>query len=124
MKNRNAKFVSFVFVFVYFFLCPLIAEGSPTRGFWMWGSTLNSGNIQSTVNKLSDNYVNEVYLLVKGTAGTKSNATTITNFINSEVIITFFAFIALSFFDNTTFYIFIGITVWAAGNFHNYIIFA
>lgn len=84
MKNTNSTFIVSLFVFVSFFLCTSHTAGSPTRGLWMWGSSLNSGNIQSTVDKLADNHVNEVYLLVKGTAGTKTNATTITNFINSS----------------------------------------
>lgn len=54
---------------------------SPTKGLWMYGSTLSSQDIQTVVNKLADNNVNEVYLLVKGTSGTKTPADKITDFI-------------------------------------------
>ena len=52
-----------------------------TRGVWMWGSTLSSQGTQTVVNKLKDNYINKVFLLVKGTGGTKTSASVLNEFI-------------------------------------------
>lgn len=52
-----------------------------SRGLWMWGSTLSNEDIQTVVNKLADNNVNEIFLLVKGTSGTKTPDDKLTDFI-------------------------------------------
>mgnify|MGYP003744613833 FL=1 len=77
---KKAQFLFLVVAFAALFQYQLFAN-TPTRGFWMWGSSLTNSNITSIVNKLSDNYANEVYLLVKGTNGTKTDPTILTNFI-------------------------------------------
>lgn len=60
----------------------LPVETSPaSRALWIWGSSLSAGEIQTLVNKLSDTNINEVYLLVKGTAGTRTSADILTDFI-------------------------------------------
>jgi uncharacterized lipoprotein YddW (UPF0748 family) len=48
---------------------------------WMWGSTLGSESTNSIVKTLTDSYTRRVYLLVKGSSGTKTNASTLTDFI-------------------------------------------
>lgn len=50
-------------------------------GVWMWGSTLLEENAQTVVNKLVDHNITEVYFLVKGTAGKKTNSDNLTEFI-------------------------------------------
>jgi uncharacterized lipoprotein YddW (UPF0748 family) len=49
---------------------------------WMWGSTLSSQGSKTVVSKLKENYVNRIYLLVKGTGGTRTSASLLTEFIN------------------------------------------
>jgi len=48
---------------------------------WMWGSVLSNEDIQTIVNKLVENKVKKTYLLVKGTAGTRTPADKLTDFI-------------------------------------------
>ncbi len=52
-----------------------------TRGIWMWGSALSAQSTQSIVSTLKDNYINKVYLLVKGTGGSKTSASLLSEFI-------------------------------------------
>ncbi|MCE5345044.1 MAG: family 10 glycosylhydrolase [Bacteroidales bacterium] len=52
-----------------------------TRGVWMWGSSIPDNDIQSVINILSKNDINKVYLLVKGTAGTRIAENKLTDFI-------------------------------------------
>mgnify|MGYP003744797123 FL=1 len=76
------KIVKFIFIGIWLFVYDFQMSGEEhIRGCWMYGSSLNSENISSIVNKLADNYINNVYLLVKGTGGTKTNPTILTNFI-------------------------------------------
>lgn len=76
------KIVKFIFIAICLFVCGFQTSGKEhIRGCWMYGSSLNNDNISTIVNKLADNYVNEVYLLVKGTGGTKTNPIILTNFI-------------------------------------------
>lgn len=55
------------------------SSGTP-MGVWIWGNTLSDDNWE-IVDKLASNHVDEVYLLVKGTAGTKTAANRLTDFI-------------------------------------------
>jgi uncharacterized lipoprotein YddW (UPF0748 family) len=57
------------------------ADTSAIRGVWMYGSTLSSQDSKSIAEKLADNYVKQVYLLIKGTSGTKTSAALLTDFI-------------------------------------------
>ena len=81
MKSKVTPCAVFLLAFIFLFQSRSFADEQPVRGFWIWGATLTSSNIQTIVDKLADNYVNEVYLLVKGTSGTKTNAINLTNFI-------------------------------------------
>jgi len=54
-----------------------------TRGVWMWGSTLGSVDSKTIVSKLSDNYVNKVFLLVKGSSGAKTSSTALADFVTA-----------------------------------------
>ncbi len=49
---------------------------------WMWGKTFNVQPMDTIVNTLKDNYVKEVYLLVKGERGTLTDSSNLHNFIN------------------------------------------
>ncbi|MDI9523645.1 MAG: family 10 glycosylhydrolase [Bacteroidota bacterium] len=55
------------------------STGTPI-GVWMWGSTLSDDNLE-IVDKLASNHVDDVYLLVKGTDGTKMAANKLTDFV-------------------------------------------
>jgi hypothetical protein len=84
MKKRLTLSTIFVFAFIFIFQARLVAQmadSSATRGFWMYGSTLSNENIQTVVNDLSDHYVKDIYLLVKGTKGTLTPAENLTDFI-------------------------------------------
>jgi|GEM_PF-761365 len=63
--------------------CSLYAqkEVEMTRGVWMWGSTLGSADSKTLAGNLKTNYVNKVFLLIKGTAGTKTSASVLSDFI-------------------------------------------
>jgi len=50
-------------------------------GVWMWGASLYDQGVASVVERLADNHVNDVFLLVKGIAGTKTSADLLTDFI-------------------------------------------
>ncbi len=52
-----------------------------SQGIWLWGRTLTDGNLQTVVDKLVENNVSQVYLLVKGYAGTRISADKLTKFI-------------------------------------------
>jgi uncharacterized lipoprotein YddW (UPF0748 family) len=52
-----------------------------SQGVWMWGNALSDEDIQTVVNKLVENNVHQVYFLVKGTAGKKTSAEKLTEFI-------------------------------------------
>ncbi len=52
------------------------------RGVWMWGATLYDQGSETVVQKLSENYVSDVFLLVKGISGTKTPAATLKEFIS------------------------------------------
>lgn len=54
-----------------------------TRGVWLWGSTLSAERSSAVVNKLKENYVNKVFLLVKGGAGTKISGPLLKEFITA-----------------------------------------
>lgn len=51
------------------------------QGVWMWGSALTDEDVQTVVNKLEENNIHQVYFLVKGTAGKKTSAEKLTEFI-------------------------------------------
>ncbi len=51
------------------------------RGVWMWGTTLYNQGSDAVVNKLTENYVKDVFLLVKGISGEKTGASLLTDFI-------------------------------------------
>lgn len=51
------------------------------RGVWMWGTTLYNQGSDVVVNKLAENYVKDVFLLVKGISGEKTDASLLTDFI-------------------------------------------
>jgi uncharacterized lipoprotein YddW (UPF0748 family) len=72
-----------VFILLSLTFCSLHAqkEVEMTRGVWMWGSTLGSEDSKALVSTLKANYVNKVFLLIKGTAGTKTPASVLTEFI-------------------------------------------
>lgn len=50
-------------------------------GVWMWGASLYDQSAASVVERLADNHVRDVFLLVKGIAGTKTSADLLTDFI-------------------------------------------
>ncbi len=52
-----------------------------SQGVWMWGNALSDEDVQTVVNKLVENNVHQVYFLVKGTAGKKTSAEKLTEFI-------------------------------------------
>lgn len=83
MKKITTIYVLLILLFVLFLPLNLLAQQSNvvTRGVWLWGSVLNNQGSQSVVNKLKENYVNKVFLLVKGTNGTKISAPLLTDFI-------------------------------------------
>ncbi len=68
-----------------FFSTHLLAQEqvAKTRGVWLWGSTLAAEGSADVINKLKENYVNKVFLLVKGGAGTKISETLLKNFIGA-----------------------------------------
>ena len=80
MKNRIAPYIFFISAFQFLMQFQLFADELPSKAFWMFGSTLTSNN-QKIVDKMADNYVNEIYILVKGTGGMKINAEKLTDFI-------------------------------------------
>jgi uncharacterized lipoprotein YddW (UPF0748 family) len=85
MNRKHYCRLAIVMLFSLLIIFPTKAQQnnvSKSRAVWMWGSTISSGNHQTIVNKLSDNHVNEVFLLVKGIAGTRTPAETLRNFIN------------------------------------------
>jgi len=51
------------------------------QGVWMWGNALSDENVQTVVHKLVENNIHQVYFLVKGTAGKKTSAEKLTEFI-------------------------------------------
>jgi len=53
----------------------------PILGVWMWGATLGEKGSDVVVQKLVKNYVSDVFLLVKGIAGTKTPADLLSEFI-------------------------------------------
>ncbi len=82
------KLVTYTLIFTMTFLLlqmQLFAQykNVVTRGIWMWGSALSSQSTQSIVNTLKDNYVNKVYLLVKGSGGTKTTASLLKEFVTN-----------------------------------------
>lgn len=83
MKKGKTRLAYIVLTLICIYYTQLFAQEAPIRGVWIWGQTFTSLNIQSTINKLADNNVNEIYLLVKGTGGTRTDATKITNIITS-----------------------------------------
>jgi uncharacterized lipoprotein YddW (UPF0748 family) len=85
MNKKHYCYLAVMILLSFLLISPIKAQQnyvSKSRGVWMWGSTLSVSNHQTIVNKLSDNYVNEVFLLVKGIAGTRTPASTLTDFIN------------------------------------------
>lgn len=62
-------------------MCGKAESAGFPQGVWMWGSALSDEDIQTVVNKLVENNVNQVYFLVKGTAGQKISADKLTEFI-------------------------------------------
>jgi uncharacterized lipoprotein YddW (UPF0748 family) len=84
MEKKSIRLILYILISFFIFQLQLSAklpDSTKTRGVWMWGSVLSSQDPQAIVNKLSDNYVNEVYLLVKGTAGTMTAADKLTGFV-------------------------------------------
>lgn len=84
MKKVSIKYILFVLVLVFLSQRGLYAQKvdqTVTRGVWMYGSTLLVNDIQTEVDKLANNNINEVYLLVKGTAGTLLKADKLADFI-------------------------------------------
>jgi uncharacterized lipoprotein YddW (UPF0748 family) len=81
-EKKLTAFILLAFICIFQSL-NCTGEWSPVRGVWIWGQTFTSSNIQSIINKLNENSVNEIYLLVKGTGGTKTDATKLTNIISS-----------------------------------------
>jgi uncharacterized lipoprotein YddW (UPF0748 family) len=76
--------ISFILLFSMF--STQASAGTPTvktRGVWMWGSTLGSADSKTIVDKLTANYVNKVFLLVKGSAGTKTSSAALTDFVTA-----------------------------------------
>ncbi|MEW6508559.1 MAG: T9SS type A sorting domain-containing protein [Bacteroidota bacterium] len=81
MRTKINRYMLLVLLLFSFFQVKIYAQETKTRGLWLWGSTLSQQGSSAVVNKLKDNYVNKVYLLVKGTAGTKTSASLLTEFI-------------------------------------------
>ncbi len=54
----------------------------PPRGVWMWGSAISGTNSKNVVEKLAENNITQVYLLVKGTSGIKISPQKLTTFIS------------------------------------------
>lgn len=84
--NMTKKFrprILYVILIVILFYPQIFAQQTSVavRGVWMWGSTLSSQGSSTVVNTLKENLVNKVYLLVKGTGGTKTDATILTQFL-------------------------------------------
>lgn len=85
MGNKLNKVIPLILLSFFLFQIQSFAQikdASATRGVWMWGSTLSGQDHDVIVNKLADNYVSEVYLLVKGSAGSKTSADLLNNFIS------------------------------------------
>lgn len=51
------------------------------QGVWMWGNVLSDVGVKDVVDKLVENNIHQVYFLVKGTAGKKTSAEKLTEFI-------------------------------------------
>lgn len=51
------------------------------RSVWMWGSVLSNEPIQSVIDKLYACHINQVFLLVKGTSGTKTSEDKLKEFV-------------------------------------------
>lgn len=81
MRKREIQLAYIILTLICIYHTQLFAQEAPIRGVWIWGQTFTSSNTQTIINKLADNNVNEIYLLVKGTSGTKTDATKITNII-------------------------------------------
>ncbi|MEW6508557.1 MAG: T9SS type A sorting domain-containing protein [Bacteroidota bacterium] len=86
MKTRTISTTGrllFILLITVWLQSNLLAQNivTKTRGVWLWGSTLSQQGSSTVVNKLKDNYVNKVYLLVKGTAGTKISESLLNQFI-------------------------------------------
>jgi uncharacterized lipoprotein YddW (UPF0748 family) len=60
---------------------PIALRGEKTAAVWIWGKALSSEPIDSVVHNLKHNYVNEVYLLVKGGAGKTADSSLLSEFI-------------------------------------------
>jgi len=58
-------------------------DTNAVRGVWMYGSTLAGADYNALAKKLSDNYVKQVYLLIKGVGGTLTPADRLNGFISA-----------------------------------------
>jgi len=98
--NFNVVLFLLLSVFILSTNCKINKSDSPefVQGVWLWGSVLNSEDIETVIDKLIDHNISEVYFLVKGTAGVKTNAENLTKFItkahakNIEVHLWYIAF--------------------------------
>lgn len=90
-KIMKKYFVLIVTILALFVSCskkagsvtdPNEKEETNIKGFWMWGSTLSDQGTDIVVQKLADNFAKDVFLLVKGIAGTKTSATILKDFIS------------------------------------------
>ncbi len=97
MKMKNLVAFILLSITVLFFSCkkdnkaiipvdeqPVEEEkiNGPVLGVWMWGSTLSDQGTDAVVQKLVENHVSDVFLLVKGIAGTKTPANLLSDFIS------------------------------------------
>ncbi|MEW6508558.1 MAG: family 10 glycosylhydrolase [Bacteroidota bacterium] len=81
MRTKINRYLLLVLLLFSFFQVHIYAQSTTTRGVWLWGRTLDSESSKTVVNKLKDNYINKVYLLVKGTAGIKISPAILKQFI-------------------------------------------
>lgn len=87
MKRFTTKLSVVLLLFLGFTLiytsCNAKKSESPdfVQGVWLWGSALNSEDVETVIDKLVDHNISEVYFLVKGTAGVRTNAENLTEFI-------------------------------------------
>ncbi|MHB2153713.1 family 10 glycosylhydrolase [Calditrichota bacterium GD2] len=63
------------------FLKGNMKDDTAILGVWLWGATLSEQGATAVVTKLTENYVSDVFLLVKGISGSKTPASLITEFI-------------------------------------------
>ena len=82
----SRKYLLPVFLLMFLFILSqanISATPDKVKGIYLYSSTLSTQGVDSVVNRLEDNSIEQVYLLVKGTSGTMIDSTLLADFITA-----------------------------------------